>query len=224
MVDKKTLTFLKNLKSNNSKEWLDENRSDYDFAKENLLNTTQKLINAVSEFDVGIAKANLDPKRCITRLNRDLRFSKDKTPYKTDYYLVLNQYGKNSSSAFYYLHIEPNNCFVGGGVYNPQGTELKKIRNEIDASFSEWNKIIESKDFQSQFPSGIHSSGTLVRSPKGFEDDNPAISFLKMKGFYTQKTLSDTEIQSHQIFDTIIDDFKSVKPLVDFLNMAIEAS
>lgn len=222
MIHKNTLKFLKDIKKNNSKEWLDENRSGYLFAKDDILNMSQKLINSVSEFDTGIANAYLDPKKCITRLNRDLRFSKDKTPYKTDYYIVLNQNGKNSSSAFYYVHIEPDNCFVGGGVYNPQPAELKKIRSEINASFTEWNKIIKSKDFQTKFPSGIHHSGTFIRSPKGFEDDNPAIEFLKMKGFYTQETISDKEIQSNQILEKITDYFKSVKPLVDFLNMAIE--
>lgn len=222
MIDKKTLGFLKELSANNSKEWLDENRSDYNFAKDDILNLTQVLINSVSEFDLGIAKADLIPRKCITRLNRDLRFSKDKTPYKTDYYIVLNQNGKNSPSAFYYVHIEPNNCFVGGGVYNPQSSELKKIRSEINASFDEWNKIINNKDFQTRFPSGIHNSGNLVRSPKEFEDDNPAIEFLKMKGYYTQESITDKEIQSNLILEKIIDYFKTAKPLVDYLNLAIE--
>ncbi len=106
--------------ANNSKEWLDENRSDYNFAKDEILNMTQALIDSVSEFDLGVAQADLNPKKCITRLNRDLRFSKDKTPYKTDYYIVLNQNVKTVIPLFY-VHIEPNNCFVGGGVYNPQG-------------------------------------------------------------------------------------------------------
>lgn len=166
MIDKKTLGFLKQLSVNNSKEWLDENRSYYDFAKDDILNMTQMLINSVSEFDLGIAKADLNPKKCITRLNRDLRFSKDKTPYKTYYYVILNQNGRNSPSAFYYVHIEPNNCFVGGGVYNPQSAELKKIHSEISSSFDECNKIIYNKDFQTKFPSGIQNYGTLVRSPK----------------------------------------------------------
>lgn len=224
MIDKKTLEFLKKLKSHNSKEWLDENKSVYHFAKNDILSMTQTLIDAVSEFDDGIAKADLDPKKCITRLNRDLRFSKDKTPYKTEYYSVLNQYGKNSPSAFYYLHIEPNNCFVGGGVYNPQNSELKKIRNEISASFNEWNAILKDEGFQKKFPSGIHTSGTLVRGPKGFEEDNPAMHFLKMKGFYTQEPISDIEIQSSQISENITHHFKTVKPLIDFLNVAIEGS
>jgi uncharacterized protein (TIGR02453 family) len=222
MINKKTLEFLENLKWNNSKEWLDENRSGYLFAKDDILNMTHNLINSVSEFDLGIAKADLDPKKCITRLNRDLRFSKDKTPYKTDYYIVLKKNGKNSPSAFYFVHIEPNNCFVGGGVYNPQAPELKKIRNEISASFSEWSNIILDKDFQAKFPSGIHNSGTLLRSPKEFEEDDPAIEFLKMKGFFTQEAIGDKEIQSSQISEKIIGYFMAVKPMVDFLNMAIE--
>lgn len=222
MIDKKTLGFLKQLSSSNSKEWLDENRSDYNFAKDDILSLTQALINSVSEFDLGIAKADLNPKKCITRLNRDLRFSKDKTPYKTDYYIVLNQNGKKSHSAFYYVHIEPNNCFVGGGVYNPQSAELKKIRSEINASFDQWNKIINNNDFQTRFPSGIHNSGTLVGSPKGFEDDNPAIEFLKMKGFYTQEPITDKEIQSNLILEKIVNYFKTAKPFVDYLNAAIE--
>ncbi len=223
MIDKKTLRFLNQLSYNNSKEWLDENRSDYNFAKDDVLSLTHTLINSLSEFDLGIAKADLNPKKCITRLNRDLRFSKEKTPYKSEYYIVLNQNGKNSPSAFYYVHIEPNNCFLGGGVYNPQATELRKIRNEINASFNEWNKIIKNKDFQTKYPSGIHNSGTLVRSPKGFEDDNPAIEFLKMKGFYTQEPITDQDIQSNLILEKIVDYFKTAKPLVDYLNVAIDA-
>ncbi len=90
MINKKTLRFLKQLSSNNSKEWSEDNISDYNFVKDDILNMTQALINSVSEFDLRIAKADLNPKKCITRLHRDLRFSKDKTPYKRDYYIELN--------------------------------------------------------------------------------------------------------------------------------------
>jgi uncharacterized protein (TIGR02453 family) len=222
MIENKTLNFLKKLNSNNSKEWLEKNRSDYNFAKNNILTMTQSLIEQVSNFDSGIEKVDLDPKKCITRLNRDLRFSKDKTPYKTDYYIILNPKGKNSSSAFYYVHIEPNNCFVGGGVYNPQPNELKKIRNKINNSFVEWHTIISNQEFRKKFPTGIHNSGKLLRSPKEFDDNNPAIEFLKMKGFYTQENITDKEMQSNLVLEKIIDYFKYVKPLVDYLNDAIE--
>jgi len=117
MIHRNTFEFLRELKLNNSKEWMDGNKEKrYVFAKDDVLALTEELLIEVSEFDVNISNANLTANKCITRLNRDLRFSKDKTPYKTDYYIILNKDGKNSPSAFYYLHIEPKNCFVGGGV------------------------------------------------------------------------------------------------------------
>ncbi|MEO6819544.1 MAG: DUF2461 domain-containing protein, partial [Ginsengibacter sp.] len=133
-----------------------------------------------------------------------------------------NKNGKNSPSAFYYLHIEPGNCFVGGGVYNPQPEHLKKIRQEIDYGFDEWTSIIKDKLFTKTFPGGINNSGVLSRTPKEFDEENIASEFLKMKGFYTMKKLSDNEIMSEDTFEKINLDFKITRPLVDFLNKAIE--
>ena len=222
MINKQTLKFLKDLKINNSKEWLDENREKYDAAKSDILTLTEQLITAVGDFDQTISNAFLDPKKCITRLNRDLRFARDKTPYKTDYYIVLNKDGKNSASAFYFLHIEPDNCFAGGGVYNPQPEQLKKIRQEIDYAFEEWTAIIKDKLFKKTFPAGINNSGVLSRLPKEFGEENKASEFLKMKGFYTMEKLTDKEIMSEDTFKKINSYFKTTKPLVDFLNKAIE--
>lgn len=222
MINKKTLKFLRDLKINNSKEWLDENRAEYDFAKNDILSVTERLIKEVADFDKSFLKADLLPKNCITRLNRDLRFAKDKTPYKNDYYIVLNKNGKNSSSAFYYLHIEPNNCFVGGGIWNPQPEELKRVRQEVDYAFKEWTTIVNSKPFRKNFPSGIQSVGVLSKVPKGYDENNPAKEFLKMKGFCTKEDISDKEIITLDVKDKIINYFKTAKPLVDFLNKAIE--
>jgi len=221
MIHKQTFDFLRDIKNNNSKEWMDENRENYQLAKENILEVAELLIANISKFDGNISALHLDPKKCITRLNRDLRFSKDKTPYKTDYYIVLNKDGKNSASAFYYLHIEPGNNFVGGGVYNPQPKELKKIREEIDYSFKEWQDIINDEKFRTSFPDGIQNSGMLKNIPRGFEDENPAKTFLRMKGFYTQKNLTDKELQEKETLEKIVDCFISSKPLIDFLNRAI---
>ena len=222
MIHKNTLKFLKDLKLNNSKEWLDGNKKTYENAKSDILTLTAELITSLSEIDTTILNAHLDPKKCITRLNRDLRFAKDKTPYKTDYYIVLNKNGKNSASAFYYLHIEPGNCFVGGGLYNPQPDELKKIRQEIDYSFDEWTDIINDKIFKKTFKSSINSPGVLSRTPKEFDDTNKANEFLKMKGFYTMEKLTDKEVMLQDTFEKINSYFKITKPLVDFLNKAIE--
>lgn len=222
MINKNTLDFLKDLKLNNSKEWLDENKKSYESSKNDMLTLTTELITSLSDVDETISNAYLDPKKCITRLNRDLRFAKDKTPYKTDYYIVLNKNGKNSPSAFYFLHIEPDNCFVGGGVYNPQPEHLKKIRQEIDYAFDEWIAIINDKTFKETFPSGINNSGVLSRIPKEFAEANKASEFLKMKGFYTMEAITDEEMMSNDTFKKINLYFKNTKPLVDFLNRAIE--
>lgn len=222
MINKNTLKFLKDLKLNNSKEWLDDNKKSYENAKNDILTLTAELITSVSHFDKTILNAYLDPKKCITRLNRDLRFAKDKTPYKTDYYIVLNKNGKNSPSAFYYLHIEPDNCFVGGGVYNPQPDQLKKIRQEIDYAFDEWTTIINEKTFKKIFPGGINNSGVLIRTPKEFNEASQASEFLRMKGFYTMEKITDKEIVSIETFGKINSYFKTTKPMVDFLNRAIE--
>jgi len=221
MIQSRTLEFLRALKENNSKEWLTENRADYDFAKDDVLGLAEQLITLVSEFDETIARAFLDPKKCITRLNRDLRFSKDKTPYKTDYYIVLNKDGKNSSSAFYYLHLEPGNCSTGGGIYNPSSKRLNEIREKIDYSFKEWKAIVEGKSFTRTFASGIHNSGTLVRIPRGFDDNSPAKDYLKMKGFFTMEPFTDEEMCSSKVLGVTVDYFKAVKPLVDYLNSPI---
>ena len=222
MISNTTLNFLKELKINNSKEWLVENRKIYENAKNDILNLTSALLTFVSDNDKTISNAFLDPKKCITRLNRDLRFAKDKTPYKTDYYIVLNKNGKNSSSAFYYLHIEPGNCFVGGGVYNPQPIELKKIRTEINFFFEEWNEIIANSIFKKTFPTGIHNSGVVTKIPKEFNEPNPAAEYLKMKGFFTMEKITDEEIISNDTFEKVKLCFNATKPLVDFLNRAIE--
>ena len=222
MINKSTLKFLKDLKLNNSKEWLDDNKKSYENTKNDILTLTDEPITTVSEIDKTISYAYHDPKKCITRLNRDLRFAKDKTPYKTDYYIVLNKNGKNSPSAFYFLHIEPNNCFVGGGVYNPQPEQLKKIRQEIDYAFDEWTTIISDKTFKKTFPNSINNSGVLKRSPKEYGEENKASDFLKMKGFFTMEKLTDKEIIADETFGKINNYFKATKPLVDFLNRAIE--
>jgi uncharacterized protein (TIGR02453 family) len=222
MLDKKTLMFLKHLNLNNSKEWLVENKDLYEFVKNDIFSFSQLLISSLENSDEQISNAHLDYKKCITRLNRDLRFSKDKTPYKTDYYIVLNKNGKNSPSAFYYVHIEPGNCFAGGGVYNPQSPELKKIRHKIEHHFDEWMSIITNKEFIQIFPIGICNSGVLKNVPRGFNRDSPAMEFLKMKGFYTMKNMTDKEIVSEDVVEKIMNCFRATKPLIHFLNQAIE--
>lgn len=221
MITTSTLKFLKDLKKNNNKEWFDDNRKAYENAKTDFLEFTQHLINGVAKFDKNILNADLDPKKCITRLNRDIRFSNDKSPYKTNFFAMINQGGKKSSFACYYLQLQPENSFTGGGVYMPMPPDLQKFRQEIDYNFEEWKTIVENKSFKKVYEKGVQSPDTLSRPPKGFDISNPAIEYIKMKGFFTMNQLTDELLLSKNCIKTVLQNFETVKPMIDFLNKAL---
>lgn len=221
MIQASTLQFLKELKKNNTKEWFDDNRTAYEDAKNSFLEFTQQLIIGVGKFDNNILKANLDPKKCITRLNRDLRFSKDKSPYKTNFFTMINQGGKKSSFACYYLQLQPDNSFTGGGVYMPVPPDLQKFRQEIDYNFEEWKGILANKSFRKIYPKGIQSPETLSRLPKAYEESNPASEYLKMKGYFTTNQLTDELLQSKTCIKIVLQNLETVQPVINFLNRAL---
>ncbi len=221
MLQSATLKFLKDIKKNNSKEWMDANRPAYENAKQDFLSFTQALLDGISTFDASIEESNLEPKNCVNRLNRDIRFSKDKTPYKTNFFAMVSKNGKKGNDAAYYFQLEPGKSFAGGGVYMPMPPELYKFRQEIDYSFDEWKKLVESKSFKKVFDKGVLSPDNLVRVPKGFEEDSPAINYLKMKGFYAVSNITDEVLQSKNAVKTILQHFETVKPMNDFLNRAL---
>jgi uncharacterized protein (TIGR02453 family) len=223
MIDKATIIFLKELKAHNSKEWFHANKEKYQLAKNNFLEVTEWLIAQIGAFDDAVRQSGLEAKQCIMRINRDIRFSKDKSPYKTNFFAYINRGGKKSPFAGYYLSIGANESFLGGGNYMPDKNILDKIRQEIDYNFEEFSDIIHNESFVSSYPKGLQSHEQLSRPPKGYEKENPAIEFLKYKGFYTQQFLSDLDLSYKRIEEKIVGQFKAVKPLVAFLNRAIEA-
>lgn len=221
MINKDTLSFLSNLKRNNHKTWFDENRKTYQEARTNFLDVIGQLIKGLSELDHDIAMSNLEPKRCIMRINRDIRFSKDKTPYKTNLFTYINRGGKKSSFAGYYLSIDSDGSFYGGGIYMPEAAVLSKIRQEIDYQFEEWNGIVQNIDLVAKYGE-VKPSGQLVRPPKGYEKDNPAIEWIKYKGYYTQRMLAPNDVLNNGFVNEVLAGFKVVKPVIDFINRAID--
>ncbi len=220
MLQSSTLKFLKDLKKNNNKPWFDENRKQYESAKADFYLAVDKLIEGIAKFDEPIG--TLKAKDCAFRINRDVRFSKDKSPYKTNMGASITQGGKKINGAGYYFHCEPGQSFAAGGFYMPEAPQLAKIRQEIDYNFDEWKKIVESKTFKKYFTNGIEGIETLSRPPKGYDENNPAIEFLKMKGFIISRPFSDAELQDKNIQKEIIKTFEAMKPLIDFLNKAVE--
>ena len=221
MITDATLAFLRELKVHNERAWFTEHKGAYQQAYSEMLNTVVQLLVAISGFDPGIAAAGLDPKSCIMRINRDIRFSKDKSPYKSNFFAFINRGGRKSQWGGYYLHLEPGGTFAGGGIYMPEPAVLDQTRREIAANFGEWQSIIAQKEFCSQFSEGVLPSGKLVRPPKGYEHTNPAIEYLKFKGYYTQRFFSDEEVTERGFVAELANTFRAVHPLVEFLNGAL---
>ncbi len=222
MIKQTSLNFLKELKNNNSREWFEQNKIFYQAYKDDIISFAENLLLELEKFDLSIANANLIPKKCLTRVNRDLRFSKDKTPYKNYVLVVFNKNAPHGNTAGYFIHIEPGNCMVGGGIWQTTPEFLKKIRKEISYSFEEINEIISSKQFQNIFPSGIQGQSKLKKFTDSSEDREPVIELLKMKGFCTKELISDNVLTSADAVKTIINYFKTTKPLIEYLNKAIE--
>ena len=219
MLQSSTLKFLKELKKNNNKPWFDANRKQYEQAKEDVIVFTEKMIAAIAAFDQPIE--NLKAKDCMFRINRDVRFSKDKSPYKNNLAVYFNRNGTKGNGAGYYLHIEPGASFVAGGMWMPEPKELSQIRQEIDYNFDAWKKFTGNAGFKKTFTEGVKGEA-LVRPPKGYEESNPAIEYLKLKSFIVTRSFSDTEIQSKTFLKDAAGVFKTMKPLIDFLNSAID--
>ncbi len=218
MIQKSTLQFLKELKKNNTKEWFDINRKEYEAAKKDFLNFIENLIPKVAAFDPEIAEVK--SKDTIFRINRDVRFGKDKTPYRAHFGAVLCLKGRKSTYPSYYIHLEPSGVWVGGGAYMLMPNELQKIRQEIDYNSSEFLKIVENKKFTQIF--GTVRGEALVKPPKGFEATSEAINYIKHKQWYVMTaTFSDAEVQSEMFEKKVIDSFKILQPLNVFLQRAM---
>jgi len=221
MLQSSTLTYIKNLTKNNNKPWFEENRVAFTAAKEDFEKLVKDIITEFGKVDADIAP--LEAKNCIFRQYRDVRFSKDKTPYKHHMGASFDRCGKKSGFAGYYLHIEPNNkSMAGGGIWMPEATQLKKIRQEIDYSWDEFCEIINGKDFKRVYKELEQGEFKLSREPKGYEKDNPAIEYLKLKSLVATRPLTDTDLTSADLLQKIIDAFTALMPLIKFINRSLE--
>lgn len=219
MIDKTTLSFLKDLKKNNTKEWFDENRKRYEAERKKFISFTEELIKMISKFDPSVA--DVDPKSAIFRINRDIRFSADKSPYKSNFGVSISKGGKRSSYCGYYLHVEPGGIFAGGGQYAPSPEGLKAVRDEIYFNLPEFEKILKNKAFLAEFK-GLDEIEKLKTAPKGYEKDHPSIPYLTHKHFVVSRAFSDADVTSPDFMKKLESLFKAQKPFVDFMNRAVD--
>lgn len=222
MLQQSTLKFLKDLKKNNNKPWFDAHRKEYESAKEDFSSFVQAVIDKHGKKDKTISQ--LKAKDCIFRINRDVRFSKDKSPYKTNMGAYINSGGKKSIFGGYYFHCEPGQSFVGGGLWMPMPPELNKVRQEIDYNLNDFKKILSSKKFKSVYKDLSRSEEyVLSRVPKGYEPTNPAADYLKMKSFVALTNLKDSVLTSKNLINKTVEAFEALQPLVEFINEAIRS-
>ena len=210
--------FLRELRENNDRGWFKANKSRYDALNKAHVLIVQELINRISAFDPEIA--GIEAKSCIYRIYRDIRFSNDKTPYKTHFGAYMTGFGgRTSPYGGYYLHIEPDNSFLSGGVWCPDPKMLKKLRQDIFDNVEEFVEILEDKKFKKLF-SGLEGE-MLQRIPDGFPKDSPYDYILKHKYFVVSCKKPDSFFDSENWMNEVIDNFKILYPFNKFLNFTI---
>ena len=219
MIKPETLQFLVSVSENNNREWFQKHKEEYLEARGNCLEFTQSVIQGILKFDNTIPN-DLKAEDCVMRIYRDIRFSKDKTPYKTNFGIAISANGKNFNGPGYYLHIQPGSSFVAGGSWYPEKDQLKAIRQEIDYNSAEFLEIVRSKTFLEYFE-GLDTEGKLRSAPKGYESNHDLIEYLKLKCFVASKKLTDEELQESNSVSNVTNTFNKLTPLMIFLRNAI---
>ncbi len=210
----KSFSFLKDLKNHNNREWFGRNKAIYDEAKQEFEHITELVIHEIASFDKALA--GVIPKDCIFRIFRDIRFSNDKTPYKANFGAYFASGGRKSPFAGYYLHIEPGESMLAGGLYMPSSPILNAIRKEIFEHIDEFKEIVNSQEFIKHF--GGFVGEKLKTAPKGFPKDFRDIDLLKFKNYTIIESKTDAEMRNNSIITEIKETFKLMVPMNQFLN------
>jgi uncharacterized protein (TIGR02453 family) len=221
MLEPQTIKFLKQLKKNNNKPWFDAHRTQYEAARIDFLNFMQLAIDSLQKSDTTITGQN--SKDAMFRINRDIRFSNDKTPYKSHFGASIKRGGRKSIFAGYYFHCEPGNSFVGGGLWMPETENLKKLRQEIDYNWEDFRSVIGNRKFKKVYGDLYHGSDIKLSTvPKTYEKDNPAIEYLKLKCFIAEEKLDDEELLKSSLHKKTVEAYLTLQPLIEFINKALE--
>ena len=215
---KTILSFLSDLQKNNNKEWFNDNRKRYEESKEKMLFFTELMIQEISKFDDEIKY--ISPKDCLFRIFRDVRFSKDKQPYKTNIGSFITRDGRKGHRAGYYIHLEPGASFIGGGVWCPMPEPLKAIRSEVYDNAEGLKEIIQDKSFNRYYPAIMGEQ--LKTAPKGFPRDFEDIALLRHKSYAFGHELTDKIVKSDDFVATVVDAFHELHKANRFFNVAMD--
>lgn len=213
------LRFLKAIAKNNNRDWFEKNKSKYLEAKQGFEDIVSAVLKELVKFEGGLA--GLDPRKLPFRIYRDIRFSKDKRPYKTNMGAGFSPNGKLVQEPGYYLHIQPGGkSFLAGGIYMPDATNLAKIRQEIDYNPEALKRIMAAKKFRTLF-GDFDDFDKLKTMPRGYAKDHPYIEWLKLKSFIVEMTFTDKQVTDQKFVSMVVNGCKTLKPLNDYLREAI---
>jgi uncharacterized protein (TIGR02453 family) len=210
--------FLTAIENNNNREWFNQNKSLYASALKNVQDFVTVVIEGISSFDASVG--GQEAKKCIYRIYRDVRFSPDKRPYKEHFGASIVPHGKHSNNAGYYLHIQRNMSFIGGGLWCPDSALLKKIREEIYYSPEELYQILESKDFKTVFGE-LMDLDSLKRPPRNYPADFEYIKLLQYRHFCAERVVNNSEVLDDGFLKKCIETYKSISPLINYINKLV---
>lgn len=212
------IEFLEGLRSHNNREWFQDNKDRYDLLRQGFIDEVQELIRRISLFDPEVT--GVEAKDCLFRIYRDIRFSPDKTPYKIHFAAYIAQGGRASERGGYYIHLEPGNCLLSGGVWCPPPPLLKKLRQDIYDHIDEFTAILEEPAFKQTFP--VLEGDMLKRMPAGYPSDSPYDYILKHKDFSVVSYRPDSFFSEPDWMDKAVECYKMLLPFNRFLNYTVD--
>lgn len=222
MLSKDSLQFLEDLKANNNRDWFLDNKKRYEIFKKDYHQLVSDFLDAMKPLDASLEM--LEVKKCTFRINRDIRFSKDKSPYKSHLGVWLSSGTKGQNRAGYYVHIEKGGSFIAGGFYAPESEDLKKVRKEIAYFHEDLDEILNDKSFKKEFVDFDRNEKSMLKNPpRGYEKEHPAIKLLKLKSFETSQKFDISEVMQKDFVTKMSKKLILLKPLNEFVNRALTA-
>lgn len=220
MLATDTLQFLDDLKANNNRDWFLDNKKRYDAFKKDYQQLVAAFLDAMKPLDPSLEM--LEVKNCTFRINRDIRFSKDKSPYKSHLGIWLSSGAKGLNRSGYYIHLENGSSFIAGGLYCPEAEDLKKMRKEIAYFHEDLEAILKKTNFKKEFKDFDRDEKNILKNPpRGYEKEHPAIDLLKLKSFETSHKIDFSAAAKKDFVATVSKKLILLKPLNDFINRAL---
>jgi uncharacterized protein (TIGR02453 family) len=218
-MKKAVLDFLARLGENNNREWFQKNKKQYEEAKHEVESFVNSVIPALAKFDDSVKF--VEAKDCLFRIFRDVRFSKDKSPYKTNMGAWICRTGRKGPGPGYYIHLQPGESFLAAGVYMPEPDQLKRIRKEIYYNVNEFTTILADKKLK-KYAGALSEIDKTKLAPKDFPKDFPGIDLLKHKHYILSYPVTDKIVEADDFHEVVVAAFKTMYPFNQFLQRALE--